>query len=125
MRVYTEGFSDSELATLLGAFFPGYLLTQIPAGILATRVGGKIVLTSNMASMTSSLATQLDFQGEILRDWSVVPGGDGAAHAGDADGGEEGRGVAARGAAQHDGALSGVARPRGFPDGEELAADGP
>jgi ACS family sodium-dependent inorganic phosphate cotransporter len=27
-----------------------YLITQIPAGILATRVGGKIVLTSNMAA---------------------------------------------------------------------------
>ena len=45
-----QGFSDAQLATLLGAFYPGYLLTQIPAGILATRVGAKIVLTSNMAA---------------------------------------------------------------------------
>ena len=48
--VFPQGFSDAQLATLLGAFYPGYLLTQIPAGILATRVGAKIVLTSNMAA---------------------------------------------------------------------------
>lgn len=41
------GYSDAERAMMLGAFFPGYLLTQIPAGAFAQTHGGKLVLAIN------------------------------------------------------------------------------
>lgn len=42
------GYSSIQQASLLGAFFPGYLLTQLPAGWLAQRFGAKLVLSLNM-----------------------------------------------------------------------------
>ncbi len=42
------GYSSMQQASLLGAFFPGYLLTQLPAGWLAQRFGAKLVLSLNM-----------------------------------------------------------------------------
>ena len=42
-----NGYSDAERAMMLGAFFPGYLVTQIPAGAFAQKHGGKLVLAIN------------------------------------------------------------------------------
>lgn len=42
-------WSPAQLAKVTGAFFPGYMLTQIPAGWIANRFGGKDILTVNMA----------------------------------------------------------------------------
>ena len=39
---------------LLGAFYPGYLLTQLPAGILIQKVGAKLTLTVNMIGTAMS-----------------------------------------------------------------------
>ena len=39
------GYSEAQRASLLAAFTPGYIVTQIPGGLLAARVGGKAVLT--------------------------------------------------------------------------------
>jgi ACS family sodium-dependent inorganic phosphate cotransporter len=38
-------YSDAQRAQLLAAFTPGYIVTQIPGGLWAGRVGGKVVLT--------------------------------------------------------------------------------
>ena len=54
------GYSSIQQASLLGAFFPGYLLTQLPAGWLAQRFGAKLVLSLNMfgtAALFSLLPT--------------------------------------------------------------------
>lgn len=45
-----RGFTTAQLAMLLAAFFPGYLCTQVPAGILSARLGPKILLTGNMVA---------------------------------------------------------------------------
>ena len=42
-------WSPTQLARVTGSFFPGYMLTQIPAGWIANRFGGKDILTVNMA----------------------------------------------------------------------------
>ena len=42
------GYSTMQSASLLGAFFPGYLLTQVPAGWCAQRFGAKLVVTTNI-----------------------------------------------------------------------------
>eukprot|EP01043_Picozoa_sp_COSAG02_P006725 COSAG02_NODE_194_length_29788_cov_20.044090_11_plen_435_part_00 len=49
------GYSEAQKAALLGAFFPGYMATQFPAGILAQIVGGKGVLTANLLGHASML----------------------------------------------------------------------
>lgn len=42
---------------LLGAFFIGYLLTQIPSGLLAEKVGGKAVVVGGfLAAAAANLA---------------------------------------------------------------------
>lgn len=51
---------------ILGAFFYGYLVSQIPGGLLAERYGGKWVLTiflgiSTVATLLTPLAAQLSF----------------------------------------------------------------
>ena len=48
-------FNASQKAVLLGAFYPGYLATQIPAGFLIQRFGAKLILTANM--LGTSLCT--------------------------------------------------------------------
>ena len=48
-------FSAGEAASLLSAFFPGYVLTQIPLGFLAQLWGAKIVLTLNMVGSAAML----------------------------------------------------------------------
>ena len=51
-------FLNSVLGHILGAFFYGYLLTQIPGGYIAARFGGKnlfgvaILLTSFLTLLT-------------------------------------------------------------------------
>ena len=42
------GYTDAQKAYLLGAFFPGYIASQFPAGILSQLVGGKVMLTANL-----------------------------------------------------------------------------
>lgn len=42
------GLGDVERAALLAAWFPGYLITQIPGAALIDRVGPKVVLFGNM-----------------------------------------------------------------------------
>ena len=42
------GLSANQSAKLLAAFFPGYVITQIPGGMLAQIVGGKIVTFCNL-----------------------------------------------------------------------------
>eukprot|EP01048_Picozoa_sp_COSAG05_P002538 COSAG05_NODE_105_length_18793_cov_115.346421_24_plen_169_part_00 len=42
------GFNDQQRGTLLGAYFPGYVLGQLPAAMLADRIGGKRVLSAGM-----------------------------------------------------------------------------
>ena len=42
------GYTDAQKAYLLGAFFPGYIASQFPAGILSQLIGGKVMLTANL-----------------------------------------------------------------------------
>lgn len=49
------GYSEAQKAALLGAFFPGYMVTQFPAGVLAQTVGGKGVLTANLLGHAAML----------------------------------------------------------------------
>ena len=49
------GYSEAQKAALLGAFFPGYMVTQFPAGVLAQMVGGKGVLTANLLGHATML----------------------------------------------------------------------
>ena len=42
------GLNAAESSKLLAAFFPGYVLTQIPGGILAQHIGGKAVVFLNL-----------------------------------------------------------------------------
>ena len=50
------GWSDSTKSMLLGAFFPGYLTTQLPAGWAAQRYGPKVIFTLNLLGHTLCLA---------------------------------------------------------------------
>lgn len=50
------GFADVRKSALLGAFFPGYLMTQLPAGWAAQRYGPKIIFTLNLLGHTLCLA---------------------------------------------------------------------
>jgi len=56
---------------VLGAFFYGYLISQIPGGILAERYGGKWVLTgfvclSTVGTLLTPVAARLSFVPLIL-----------------------------------------------------------
>lgn len=42
------GLSDADRALLLAAWFPGYLVSQIPGAALIDRIGPKIVMGVNM-----------------------------------------------------------------------------
>jgi MFS family permease len=42
------GLSDADRALLLAAWFPGYLVSQIPGAALIDRIGPKIVMGANM-----------------------------------------------------------------------------
>ena len=44
----TLGLSAAEAATLLSSFYPGYLLTQMPAGPIVQRFGGKPVMSISL-----------------------------------------------------------------------------
>ena len=45
LHFFFSGFdwSNEEQSDVLGAFYYGYLLTQIPGGIIATKLGGKFI----------------------------------------------------------------------------------
>jgi hypothetical protein len=45
--VRAQKFSDAQAAVLLAGFFPGYVVTQIPAGLIARSVGEKSLTTIN------------------------------------------------------------------------------
>ncbi len=49
------GFSDVQRSSILNAFTPGYILTQIPAAPLCAGIGGKTVLTLNNIGLLASL----------------------------------------------------------------------
>jgi MFS family permease len=42
------GFNDQQRGLLLGAYFPGYVCGQLPAAMLADRIGGKRVISMSM-----------------------------------------------------------------------------
>lgn len=42
------GFNDQQRGLLLGAYFPGYVCGQLPAALLADRIGGKRVISMSM-----------------------------------------------------------------------------
>ncbi len=44
-----EGWSEERLGILLSAFYWGYILSQIPASLIAFRYGGHIVLCAALA----------------------------------------------------------------------------
>ena len=48
-------WSGAEAARILGAFFPGYILTQVPSGWFAQKYGGKGILTLNMVGNAALL----------------------------------------------------------------------
>ena len=55
--IVTEyGFADAQKVALLGAFYPGYLLTQLPAGMLIQKIGAKVTLTGNMLGTAACAA---------------------------------------------------------------------
>ena len=45
LHLFVSGFdwSNEEQSDVLGAFYYGYFLTQVPGGILATKFGGKFI----------------------------------------------------------------------------------
>jgi sugar phosphate permease len=47
---------EQARATLLSAFTPGYILAQIPGGLVAGRVGGKAVMTWISYGMVTAVA---------------------------------------------------------------------
>ena len=55
---------DKELqGVILGSFFWGYIFTQLPGGLVATRFGGKVVicvsmLLNSLAALFSPLAAE-------------------------------------------------------------------
>ena len=60
----TFDWTTSQQATVLGAFYYGYTVTQIPAGILARRYGGKLffglgILLSGIFTLLTPLASHL------------------------------------------------------------------
>jgi MFS family permease len=50
------GLTDGQKAMLLAAHTPGYLLTQVPAGLLTERVGARRLLTLNTAGAALMLS---------------------------------------------------------------------
>ena len=41
-------WTPAQVAGIVGAFFPGYIATQVPSGWFAQKFGGKDILTVNM-----------------------------------------------------------------------------
>ena len=67
----SAGFGTSEVALLLASFFPGYLLTQVPAGVLAQKFGAKPLLTVNLAG-TAALMLLLPAAARVQRGGAYV-----------------------------------------------------
>ena len=60
-------FTLAQKALLLGAFYPGYLVTQIPAGFLIQRYGAKVSLTVNMVGTAhQGRLDALSLQGRVF-----------------------------------------------------------
>eukprot|EP01044_Picomonas_judraskeda_P010414 COSAG03_NODE_1338_length_4295_cov_305.923737_3_plen_146_part_00 len=53
--VQEYGLSEAQRAQLLAAFTPGYILAQIPGGLLAAQVGGKAVMSWISYGMVAAL----------------------------------------------------------------------
>ena len=49
---------DTDLANMLGAFFPGYMITQIPSGPIIQKYGGKPLLLLVMLGRGTPLASR-------------------------------------------------------------------
>lgn len=63
-------WNENTQSVILSSFFWGYIFTQIPAGKLAQRYGGKMMLTFTM-SICSALNILMPF-GAKWGDWKVV-----------------------------------------------------
>ena len=50
------GFSPAQRATLLASFFPGYVISHVPAGWAVQKFGGLAVLTVNMLGTAACCA---------------------------------------------------------------------
>ena len=50
------GFDAQQRGVLLGAYFPGYVVGQLPAAMLADRIGGKRVISLSMWGTVSAAA---------------------------------------------------------------------
>jgi MFS family permease len=59
-------------ANVLTSFFWGYVITQVPAGQLAQRIGPKILLTGSL--LTCSVFTILMPLAAEIGDWGLVCG---------------------------------------------------
>ena len=58
------GYTSQQTGLLLGSYFPGYIVGQIPAAMLAGKIGCRNVLTlSNMATILIAAATPLAAKG--------------------------------------------------------------
>ena len=63
-------YTEAQRVLLLGAFFPGYILTQLPGGWATQRWGGKFVITVNLYSnavlfFLTPLAARLGSAGSV------------------------------------------------------------
>ena len=54
------GWSAADRGIVASSFFWGYALTQIPAGYVATRVGGAKVLVFGVAVWSLGMCSQVD-----------------------------------------------------------------
>ena len=60
MLCAAEKFSEGQRALLMSAFFPGYILTQIPGSFAIQKWGAKVVMSIDML-VTSSLCLAIPF----------------------------------------------------------------
>jgi sugar phosphate permease len=68
-------FNPTQKALLLGAFYPGYLVTQVPSGFLIQKYGAKLMLTVNMvgtALATAALPLALSSARPITATWVAL-----------------------------------------------------
>ena len=61
-------WDDHEQATVLGCFFYGYIILQVPAGLLADKFGAKWIFGGSMF-----ITAVLSLLGPIAAEWGYVP----------------------------------------------------
>lgn len=47
-EMIAQGWTEAEMGIILSAFFWGYVIMQIPGGVLADRYGGKLIMSSGV-----------------------------------------------------------------------------